>query len=97
MPEVGAPALGRPGEENASEGNRKRGKKLAQPVLSLEQLPELLTDPRALRDGYLEQVNGFISELRRGCRDQNMDYVQLRTDQDLSVALSSYLGHRLAR
>jgi len=63
----------------------------------LEQLPELLTDPRALRDGYLEQVNGFISELRRGCRDQNMDYVQLRTDQDLSVALSSYLGHRLAR
>src|SRR2546423_1711947 len=68
-----------------------------QDSVGLEQLPELLTDPRALRDGYLEQVNGFISELRRGCRDQNMDYVQLRTDQDLSVALSSYLGHRLAR
>ena len=63
----------------------------------LEQLPELLTDPRALRDGYLEQVTGFVSELRRGCREQNMDYVQLRTDTNLGVALSSYLAHRLAR
>ncbi|HZT81985.1 MAG TPA: DUF58 domain-containing protein [Gemmataceae bacterium] len=63
----------------------------------LEQYPDLLTDPRALRDGYLEQVNGFVSELRHGCRGQNIDYVQLRTDQSLGVALSAYLAHRLAR
>jgi uncharacterized protein (DUF58 family) len=63
----------------------------------LEQYPELLTDPRALRTGYLEQVEGFITEVRRGCRNQNIDYVQLRTDRDLGMALSSYLAHRLAR
>jgi uncharacterized protein (DUF58 family) len=63
----------------------------------LEQYPELLTDPRALRAGYLEQVEGFITEMRRGCRNQNIDYVQLRTDRDLGVVLSSYLAHRLAR
>src|SRR5436190_271223 len=63
----------------------------------LEQYPELLTDPRALRQGYLDQVAGFIGELKQGCRAQNMDYVQLRTDQDLGVALTSYLAHRLAR
>jgi uncharacterized protein (DUF58 family) len=63
----------------------------------LEQHPDLLTDPRALRAGYLEQVEGFITEVRRGCRNQNIDYVQLRTDRDLGVALSSYLAHRLAR
>jgi uncharacterized protein (DUF58 family) len=63
----------------------------------LEQSPELLTDPRSLREGYLEQLNQFIEELRRGCRSMNIDYVQLPTDKDLSVALSAYLAHRLAR
>lgn len=63
----------------------------------LEQMPELLTDPRALRDGYLEQVNAFIQELQHGCRMQNVDYVQLRTDASLGVVLSAYLAHRLAR
>jgi hypothetical protein len=61
----------------------------------LEQYPELLTDPRALRKSYLEQINGFITELQHGCRDQNIDYVQMRTDTPLNVALSSYLAHRL--
>jgi uncharacterized protein (DUF58 family) len=63
----------------------------------LEQYPELLTDPRSLRKSYLEQVENFVTDLKRGCRDQNIDYVQLRTDTPLSVALSSYLAHRLSR
>jgi uncharacterized protein (DUF58 family) len=63
----------------------------------LEQYGDLLTDPRALRAGYVEQVEGFLAQLRRGCRNQNIDYVPLRTDRDLGVALSSYLAHRLAR
>jgi uncharacterized protein (DUF58 family) len=63
----------------------------------LEQSPELLTDPRSLRDGYLEQVERFVEELRKGCRAMNIDYVQLPTDKTLGVALSAYLAHRLAR
>jgi hypothetical protein len=63
----------------------------------LEQFPELLTDPRSLRQGYLAEVQSFVAELQTGCRSQNMDYVQLRTDTNLGVALSSYLAHRLAR
>jgi uncharacterized protein (DUF58 family) len=63
----------------------------------LEQAPELLTDPRSLRDGYLAELGAFLSQLQRGCREQNMDYVQLRTDTNLAVALSSYLAHRLTR
>ncbi len=63
----------------------------------LEQYPELLTDPRTLRQGYLDEVQAFILELQRGCRGQNVDYVQLRTDTNLGVALSSYLAQRLAR
>jgi uncharacterized protein (DUF58 family) len=63
----------------------------------LEEFPELLTDPRSLRQGYLEQLATFLTEVQRGCRSQNIDYVQLRTDADLGVALSGYLAHRLAR
>ncbi len=63
----------------------------------LEQYPELLTDPRSLREGYLEQVGTFVREIKSGCLAQNIDYVQLRTDASLGVVLSSYLGYRLAR
>jgi uncharacterized protein (DUF58 family) len=63
----------------------------------LEEYPPLLTDPRGLRKSYLEQFEAFVDGLRRGCRQQNIDYVQMRTDTRLDVALSSYLGHRLAR
>ncbi len=63
----------------------------------LEQFPELLTDPRSLRDGYLEQVGMFVEAMRRGCRAMNIDYVQLPTDKPLGVALSAYLAHRMSR
>lgn len=63
----------------------------------LEHYPELLTDPRALRRSYLEQIGNFVKTIQRGCRDQNIDYVQLKTDTPLNVALSSYLAHRMTR
>jgi uncharacterized protein (DUF58 family) len=63
----------------------------------LEKFPDLLTDPRSLRKSYLEQLDMFLRDLKRGCRDQNIDYVQLRTDTPLNVALSSYLAHRQKR
>jgi uncharacterized protein (DUF58 family) len=63
----------------------------------LEEYPQLLVDPRSLRQSYLEQFRHFVEQLTRGCRAQNIDYVQLRTDMRLDVALSSYLAHRLPR
>ena len=61
----------------------------------LEQLPDVLTDPRSLRKAYLEEFNGFVRQVKQGCRAQRVDYVQLRTDQPLDIALSSYLASRL--
>jgi uncharacterized protein (DUF58 family) len=63
----------------------------------LEQYPELLTDPRTLRQGYLAEVEAFVGELRRGCGERDIDYVLLPTDADLGVALASYLARRRAR
>jgi uncharacterized protein (DUF58 family) len=63
----------------------------------MEQMPELLTDPRSLRDGYLQELKSYLHEVQAGCREQNIDYVPLRTDQNLGIALSAYLAHRLSR
>jgi uncharacterized protein (DUF58 family) len=67
-----------------------------QPTLfqGLEQLPDVLVDPRALRKAYLREFNGFLHRLKKGCRAHQIDCVQMRTDQSLEVALSSYLASR---
>jgi uncharacterized protein (DUF58 family) len=63
----------------------------------LEGLPDVLTDPRSLRKAYLEEFNAFVREVQKGCRGNRIDYVQIRTDQPLDVALSSYLASRMTR
>lgn len=56
------------------------------------ELPQSLRcNPRALRAGYLEAINAFLEEIRRGCASNQVDYVQVRTsdpfDQTLAKAL----------
>ena len=63
----------------------------------MEQLPDVLTDPRALRRAYLHEFNKFLEAVSRGCREQRADYVLLRTDESLEIALSSYLAARMSR
>ena len=70
-----------------------------QPTLfkGLEQLPELLTDPRGLRRAYLEQFQQFQQDIQGMCRDLQVDYVQVRSDQALDATLSAFLARRAAR
>jgi uncharacterized protein (DUF58 family) len=63
----------------------------------LEQFPDILAEPRALRKAYLQEFNGFLHEVKQGCRALRIDYVEMRTDQPLDVALSSYLASRMTR
>tara|TARA_R110002072_G_scaffold228234_12_gene385394 strand:- start:38008 stop:38922 length:915 start_codon:yes stop_codon:yes gene_type:complete len=63
----------------------------------MEQLPELLCDPKSLRDAYLTEVNGFAEEIRKGCLAQRIDYVRVDTQNPLDVVLTSYLSARTAR
>jgi uncharacterized protein (DUF58 family) len=62
----------------------------------LEEYPKLLVDPRSLRKAYLEEVNRFCEEMRKGCVKQMIDYVRVSTDQDLDVELTKYLAGRLS-
>lgn len=60
----------------------------------LERLPELLTDPHAIRDSYLEEFERFRAQIRDGCRRLEIDLVELRTDMDLGLTLARYLTRR---
>jgi uncharacterized protein (DUF58 family) len=62
----------------------------------MEELPQLLCDPRALRDGYLQALEEYLVEVRRGCARRGIDYALVRTGDYLDAALSKFLHHRMA-
>jgi hypothetical protein len=61
----------------------------------MEELPNLLCDPRALRDGYLEALEEYLVEVRRGCTRLGIDYQLIRTSDYLDAVLSKFLHHRM--
>jgi len=63
----------------------------------LEQLPDVLVEPRALRKAYLEQFDAYVRRLKTACRMHQIDYVLMQTDRPLDIALSSYLASRMKR
>ena len=60
----------------------------------LELEPEVLVDPRGLRDEYLRQFRTFCSDLDRLCREAQVDLVRVVTNQDPAEALSQYIASR---
>jgi hypothetical protein len=62
----------------------------------MEEMGELLTEPRALREGYLEQLAMFTEQLKKLCRGMNIDYTRISTGDPLDVTLSGFLATRAA-
>lgn len=62
----------------------------------LEELPHLLCDPRSLRDGYLEELEEYLVEVRRGCTKIGIDYNLIRTSDYLDAVLSRFLFQRMS-
>ncbi len=63
----------------------------------LENWPDEMTDPRALRTAYQTEFRQFVRTLQGGARDLQMDYQLLRTDQPMEAALSLVLSQRMQR
>ena len=61
----------------------------------LEELPHLFCDPKALRDGYLEALEEYLVEVRRGCVRLGIDYHLIRTSDYLDAVLSRFLFRRM--
>jgi uncharacterized protein (DUF58 family) len=60
----------------------------------MEELPHLVCDPRALRDGYVEALEEYLVEVRRGCTRLGIDYALVRTGEYLDAVLSKFLHYR---
>ena len=63
----------------------------------LETQGQLSVDAELLRDEYLKQMNGLISDYKNGCRASAIDYVQMDTSVPFDYALSLYLSMRKRR
>ncbi len=63
----------------------------------LEREPELLVDPRGVREEYLEHFRVFTERLERGCREMQIDLLRLNTRDDPAPVLAHYLARRMKR
>jgi uncharacterized protein (DUF58 family) len=62
--------------------------------LGLESWPELIVDPPSLRKAYVEEYEGFVAAMKKGCLNTRIDYAVMNTSQPLDVALTAYLATR---
>ncbi|RME38397.1 MAG: DUF58 domain-containing protein [Planctomycetota bacterium] len=63
----------------------------------LEMSGRLPVDPSAVRARYLEEVRRFLTRLRAGCAQMQVEYTLFDTSQPLDAVLSGYLAARSAR
>jgi uncharacterized protein (DUF58 family) len=62
----------------------------------LEESGQLLTEPRSLREAYLEQLKTHTDELRKMCRGMRIDFTRMNSGESLDVSLSGFLATRAA-
>ncbi len=62
--------------------------------VGLEEMPDLIAEPRSLRAGYLEVMQDHLDQVRRMCGRMRIDYVLLSTGDSLERTLSAFLAAR---
>ena len=62
----------------------------------MEELPDLNCDPKALRDGYLDALNEYLAEVKKGLTRLGVDYTLVRTGDPLDRVLTATLFRRMA-
>lgn len=62
----------------------------------MEELGELLTEPRSLREAYQEQLALFTTDLQKVCRGMQIDFKRMNSGEPLDVSLSGFLATRAA-
>ena len=62
----------------------------------MEEIDHVLCDPRSLREGYMEALEEYLVEVRRGCSKQGVDYMLVSTNEYLDAVLAKFLHKRMA-
>ena len=53
-----------------------------------------MSDPRAFRKAYLEGLTDFMTTVRGGCEDSQIDYNLAETNKPFDLFLGDYLARR---
>lgn len=62
-----------------------------------EEKGDILAEAWSLKQGYLENLNNFMADIKKGCLGKRVDYVPMVTDEPLELKLSKYLTTRIGR
>jgi len=62
--------------------------------VGLEEMPDLIAEPRSLRDGYLAVVEEFLADTRKLCAKMRIDYSLCSTGERLDKVLATFLAAR---
>src|SRR5262249_33993302 len=60
----------------------------------LEDLTELITRPKRVRDAYLEELNKLLTQINKACDRSQVDHVLVDTSKPLDVVITGYLTAR---
>lgn len=63
----------------------------------LEDQPQVVTDPRMIAQAYRQAVKEFCQQLEVGCRQIDIDYFRVLTDESLATSLPGILAARSLR
>jgi hypothetical protein len=63
-------------------------------IEDMETEREVISDPRAFRKTYLEELAKFLDTVRTGCQGAQIDYALAETDQRFDRFLGTYLARR---
>lgn len=63
----------------------------------LEGAPSIMADPLMIGQAYRRAMQQFCAKLEAGCRQVDIDYYRLLTNESLALALPRVLGSRAAR
>ncbi|HJT78193.1 MAG TPA: DUF58 domain-containing protein [Gemmataceae bacterium] len=65
-------------------------------IEDMENAREVVSDPRAFRKAYLEEMGRFLERVRTGCQAAQIDYALAETDKPFDLFLGTYLARRQA-
>jgi uncharacterized protein (DUF58 family) len=60
----------------------------------LEGYPEIMADPRSLREAYLEALKAYLDQVEKTCSTLGIDYLRTHTGEPLDAAVIAVLSAR---
>jgi len=65
--------------------------------MDMESNFSMITDPPVVQGGYRKELHKYLTDIKRGCEEFNVDYQRVFTDTDYEKTLASFLLQRFKK